>query len=505
MFPDENPPKRSIIEKSFLDDKTEFKHDLSVHFIELCDACRRGDLEAVQTYLSSQDDANSGRLVSNFGVDINRTDAFDASPLMLVQCFGGNTDIRRVCAVMPKWFSIYSTLARYSIATRSRARGTASQHSSDPRCLYGALNDTIRLMLLKFDVSKAVDPTQPFAAFLMSLLNPVDMPSTTDIIFRLDTSDANQKSAFAAHRFVLAARSEDFRRNLETRWKGKRSVRFASFVQPRSIESVIKYLYSGEAMDPGKEYRDNLRLVAETLHLPPELMELVDATGLPPTPAIRDLKRTGMNRVQSDFEKFVQNEILSRQKTVETKNVEHTREEMSSSNPVWADCLLYADGQDGTMTLYYAHLAILTRSEYFLTMFTSPFSESRTLFEKQESLPLLELAIDTDIVPIVLSFLYTDRAEIQRDIALEVLYAADFLLLPRLKSLAAIALENDIDPLNELSRDDLYEIIRAAWSTNTPRLEYFFPHSYHADIDNFVRRTWLKIWIRFLPIHNSTS
>ena len=328
-------------------------------------------------------------------------------------------------------------------------------------------------MLLKFDVSKAVDPTQPFASFLMSLLNPVDMPSTTDIIFRLETSDANQKSAFALHRFVLAARSEDFRRNLGTRWKGKRSVRFASFVHPRSIETVIKYLYSGEAMDPGKEYRDNLRLVAETLHLPSQLMELVDATGLPPTAAIRDLKRTGMNRVQSDFEKFVQDEILWRQKTVETGHVEKAREEMSSSNPIWADCLLYVDRQDGTTTLYYAHLAILTRSEYFLTMFTSPFSESRTLFETQEMLPLLELAIDADVAPIVLSFLYTDRVEIQRDIALEVLYAADFLLLPRLKSLAAIALENDVDPLNELSRDDLYEIMRAAWSTNTPRLEYF--------------------------------
>src|SRR5271169_621529 len=130
-------------------------------------------------------------------------------------------------------------------------------------------------MLLKFDVSKAVDPTQPFASFLISLLNPVDMPSTTDVIFRLETSDSNQKSAFALHRFVLAARSEDFRRNLETIWKGKSDVQFASRVHPRSIESIIKYLYSGEAIDPGKEYRDNLKFAAELFHLPSELMDLV--------------------------------------------------------------------------------------------------------------------------------------------------------------------------------------------------------------------------------------
>jgi hypothetical protein len=52
VFPDENSQKRSIIEKGFLEDKNEFAHDLSVHFIELCDSCRRGDLEAVQTYPS---------------------------------------------------------------------------------------------------------------------------------------------------------------------------------------------------------------------------------------------------------------------------------------------------------------------------------------------------------------------------------------------------------------------------------------------------------------------
>lgn len=327
-------------------------------------------------------------------------------------------------------------------------------------------------MLLKFDVSKAVDPTQPFASFLMSLLNPVDMPSTTDIIFRLETSDTSQKSTFALHRFVLAARSDDFRRNLETRWNGKRAVKLVSLVHPRSIESIVKYLYSGEAVDPGKEYRDNLRLISESLHLPSELVELVSVTGLPPTAAIRDLKRLQMNRVQSDFEKFVQDEIILRQKTAPTEDLEKAREEMSLSNPVWADCLLYVEKQDGMTTLYYAHLAMLTRSEYFLAMFTSPFSESRTLFEQQETLPILCLPVEPDVAPIILSFLYTDRVEIPRDIAVDVLYAADFLLLPRLKSLAAIALENDVDPDNELTREDMYEILRAAWATNTQRLEY---------------------------------
>jgi hypothetical protein len=49
VYPDENPLKRRIIEKGFLEDKKQFAQDVSVHFVELCDACRRGDLEAVQT------------------------------------------------------------------------------------------------------------------------------------------------------------------------------------------------------------------------------------------------------------------------------------------------------------------------------------------------------------------------------------------------------------------------------------------------------------------------
>lgn len=192
-------------------------------------------------------------------------------------------------------------------------------------------------MLLRFDISKAADPTQPFASFLMSLLSPVDVPATTDIIFRLERSDSSQGAAFALHRFILAARSEHFRKNLESRWMGKHSVQMASGVHPRSIESIVKYLYSGEAMDPGREYRDNLKSVAETFQLPPELMELVSAAGLPPTAGIRDLKRMEMNRVQSDFEKFVHQEIIGRQRTVKTEDLEKARKDMSATNPVWAD------------------------------------------------------------------------------------------------------------------------------------------------------------------------
>jgi ankyrin repeat and BTB/POZ domain-containing protein 1 len=86
-YPDENPLKTSIIQKGFLEDKRAFAHDSSTHFLELCDAVRRGDLEAVQTW-SRERTWLMSRLVANFGVDINRTDEFDASPLMLASLCG---------------------------------------------------------------------------------------------------------------------------------------------------------------------------------------------------------------------------------------------------------------------------------------------------------------------------------------------------------------------------------------------------------------------------------
>ena len=48
--PNETPMKTSIIQKRILQDPKDFAHDTSAHFLELCEAVRRGDLEVVQTF-----------------------------------------------------------------------------------------------------------------------------------------------------------------------------------------------------------------------------------------------------------------------------------------------------------------------------------------------------------------------------------------------------------------------------------------------------------------------
>ena len=67
--------------------------------------------------------------------------------------------------------------------------------------------------------------------------------------------------------------------------------------------------------------------------------------------------------------------------------------------------------------------------------------------------------------------------DIPHTLALEVLHAADFLLLPRLKSLAAIAISDPSQAAD--ARLNMYDILRAAWATNTQRLEYVYVPHHH--------------------------
>src|SRR3954453_21412404 len=68
------------------------------------------------------------------------------------------------------------------------------------RCLYNALNDRIRNLLLSYDYAKSASPLQPLAAHITSLLTR-PTPKTSDI-----TISAYDQS-FHLHKFLLAARS----------------------------------------------------------------------------------------------------------------------------------------------------------------------------------------------------------------------------------------------------------------------------------------------------------
>lgn len=105
-------------------------------FNELCYACRIGDTD------------NVDRLAST-GVNLNSVDEFDNSPLFLASLCGHEEVVKLL-------------LKRGAVCDRDRYEGA--------RCVYGALTDSIRDILLKYDISKAVDVNQPFVMHISSLM-----------------------------------------------------------------------------------------------------------------------------------------------------------------------------------------------------------------------------------------------------------------------------------------------------------------------------------------------
>ncbi|KAK9461136.1 uncharacterized protein V1516DRAFT_651093 [Lipomyces oligophaga] len=446
--------------------------DNAAHYAELCEACRRGDVVAVEG------------LVERYAVDVNATDAFDYTPLILASICGH--------------FSVVQYLLQHgAICDRDTFQGA--------RCIYGALTTQIRELLVKFDVAKAVDPTQPFAAHLAGLLSRPD--KTSDILF---TSIPDYK--ISAHRFVLAARSEVFRTALRDRWKSKRIVSLAASTDVRAFDLVIRHIYASDptaalaAVASGKDSLISSVLSSTARKL--GLSDLADALPVLVDPSAqkrREQRAELMRRAQDDFERFVRDQIIGRSRCITVSDSAHEDDD-DVDTYVDSDCTadvflqVDSDSQENVHVLYPVHRAMLMRSDYYMTMFSSSFVEgsceySSSTFMPIRQLPIISLPTTSDIAEVVLRYLYCDRVDVPGPIALDVLYTADLLLLDKLKTLAAITLSKTNEAeiaLNSKSTSkkvilpdntttklppplyaDIYEILRAGWATRIDRLEQF--------------------------------
>lgn len=128
---------------------------------------------------------------------------------------------------------------------------------------------------------------------------------------------------------------------------------------------------------------------------------------------------------------------------------------------------------------------MLLRSEYFQTMFASSFQEAQT----SEFLHIVNVDCSPAVLEIVLTFIYTEKADIPIELALDVLFAADMLFIEKLKTKAAVVIstigmgsgsladrthgevgqeqEVEVEPIN------VYDVIHAAWFLKIQRLEEF--------------------------------
>lgn len=417
------------------------------------------------------------------------------------------------------------------------------------RCLYNALNSKIRNLLLEYDYSKSTDPLQPFASHITSLLSR-DHPQTSDIAVTAGDE------TFHLHKFILSARSPYFHKKLSaapeaTSWK------LPSTIPPPAFSAGIRYLYLGDAprdlrSGPGAglyseaEVFEGIDRIANHLELRGLVDTILDSGDKRLT---RQRRSDEVSKGRNQMEAWFRENIIKNKVVIDTDRANEVK--WSRDNSIFADVLLRADEDDsenedsqeikksenGSLeesgsgipiggfsrlsldtpmkkskrksVLFPAHRAMLLRSEFFSLMFSSSFREAQFT----DYLQIIPIDCSPDVLEIVLTFLYTEKADFPLEIAVDVLFAADLLLIERLKTKAAVLIStlgsgNITSLSSKPSADtkqststkggkeaeggddiiDIYEILRAGWLMRIQRLEEFaaryFAYRLEAHIDN---------------------
>lgn len=360
--------------------------------------------------------------------------------------------------------------------------------------------------------------------------------------------------SFPLHKFVLSARSPYFRQKLSST-PGVTSWKLPNTIPPQAFSACIKYLYLGEAprelkSGPGTGFTESEVLggidrVGKQLELH-SLLDTILESGDRRLARQRRADEVAKGRDQA--EAWFSENVLKHKIVVNTDEVNDVK--WDRSNGIFADVLLRADedtGEDSSLSdgdtagsqnpgrpdassripvspesqspgappgnrsarksvLYPVHRAMLLRSEFFLAMFSSGFREAQI----SEHLHIIHVDCPPEVLEIVLTYLYAEKADFSLDVAVDVLFAADLLLIERLKTKAAVVISTlgngnmarpkEAQPSrkdvhqrsqrsNQESQDfsqkeeniaaeeddpfDIYEIIRAGWLTRVQRLEEF--------------------------------
>lgn len=358
-------------------------------------------------------------------------------------------------------------------------------------------------------------------------------PTTSDI-----TLTAASES-FHLHKFVLSARSPYFQKKLSaapetTNWK------LAHTIPAESFHVAVRYLYLGEIptdLDIGPKSFVTEEDVFKGIDKVSKQLEIESLwegiLGGSDRRIARQRHQDEVTRGRDQLEVWYKDNVLKYKIEVETSKVNDVK--WNRENGIFADILLRADEEieelddesvptaashgieaqpDGIpigpteikqvsskppkSVLYPAHRAMLIRSEYFLTMFSSQFQEAQVT----DYLHIVSVDCTPDVLEVVLNFLYTEKAEFPLEIAIDVLFAADMLFIEKLKTKAAVVIstlgdgrgsalvdrthteaddkEDEVEPIN------IYDVIRAGWLTRVQRLEEFAARYLANRLEDFI-------------------
>lgn len=319
---------------------------------------------------------------------------------------------------------------------------------------------------------------------------------------------------------MLSARSPYFAKKLAaapetTTWKISESIATQSF------EIAIRYLYLGEvSADTGDGEEEQAILTGiDKLSRQLEIDRLFESIIEGGDRRMARQRRTEeVTRGRNQMASWFQNNVLKHRVRVDTAKADEVK--WDRNNGIFADVLLRADEpeeeleeepkssglrntegplngipigsfasrspsrsrQPRSSVLFPVHRAMLLRSEFFQTMFASGFKEA----QETPHLQIIPIDCSPDVLEIVLTYVYTEKADFPLDTAVDVLFAADLLFIEKLKQRAAMIISTlgngtasvveSENPRGETSIEDavdIYDVIRAGWDTRVHRLEEF--------------------------------
>ena len=407
------------------------------------------------------------------------------------------------------------------------------------RCLYNALNDRIRNLLLSYEYTKSTDPLQPFASHITSLLTR-DHPQTSDILV------TGAGETFHLHKFILSARSPYFSNKLSTA-PDTTSWKLPPAIPPQAFGIAIKYIYLGEIPNdvgggPGTGFsEDDVLEGIDKISRHLEIRSLWDGIIEGGDRRLARQHRTEeVEKGRDQMEAWFTDNVLRHKVIVNIEKADDIK--WDRNNGIFADVMLRADESEEATdlegvpeenekshvrdtegplhgipvgpvsqnsrspsqsrnprksTLFPVHKAMLLRSEFFLTMFSSGFREA----QDTQHLQIIPIDCSPQVLEIVLKFLYTEKTDCPLEFAIDVLFTADLLLIEKLKQKAAVVISTlgngsmsqipaRLDVSEETQSEqpelDIYDVVRAGWLTRVPRLEEFGARYFAYRLESYI-------------------
>jgi len=408
--------------------------------LDLFQSCRRGDLDRVRY------------LVENKEIELNQRDKWDSTPLYYA-CLCGHED-----------------LVLYLL--ESGAMCDANTFDGE-RCVYGALTNQIRKILLDHRMLTSV--TMRREAYTEFLRRLFEDENDKDIVFYVHGQPVS------AHRCILAARSEFFAQQLETRWKGKPEVYLnKKEISYHSFKSLLEWLYTAQTKVDVREMEDFSRLV-KYCKLPQLNDELTAAFKKADSyvqskrgVAIKSLyleSSLAMWDLQQDFG------VLAQQALPLELRFWNTGTELPLLPRVeqnFVDIVLQVENYQ-----FRCHKAVLfARSEYFRALLQDHFCEAE--MDDQETRLIKINQACPQVMGDVLVFVYTNSCSITDDNVSDLLNIGDMFLLPGLKRECGNWLAKYIH------QDTVLDILKTARIYQLPRLEDLCTEYLSKEIEQFV-------------------